>query len=154
MHFIYSIIVTIAGLLLQIVAVFVPKIKLFVRGRNDVFPTLKAKIKPDDKTIWFHAASLGEYEQGLPVIEKIKEKYHNHKIIVTFFSPSGYEVRKNNTVADATVYLPLDTIYNAKKFIELVHPEMVFFIKYEFWPNYLRELKKHKHSNVFDFRDF
>ena len=141
MHFIYSIIVTIAGLLLQIVAVFVLKIKLFIRRRNDVFPTLKAKIKPDDKTIWFHAASLGEYEQGLPVIEKIKEKYHNHKIIVTFFSPSGYEVRKNNTVADATVYLPLDTIKNAKKFIELVHPEMVFFIKYEFWPNYLSELK-------------
>ncbi|HBS53031.1 MAG TPA: 3-deoxy-D-manno-octulosonic acid transferase, partial [Flavobacterium sp.] len=97
MHFIYSIIVAIAGLLLQIVAVFVPKIKLFVRGRNDVFQTLKAKIKPDDKTIWFHAASLGEYEQGLPVIEKIKEKYPNHKIVVSFFSPSGYEVRKNNT---------------------------------------------------------
>jgi 3-deoxy-D-manno-octulosonic-acid transferase len=142
MHFIYSIIVAIAGLLLQIVAVFVPKIRLFVSGREDVFPTLKAKIKTEDKTIWFHAASLGEYEQGLPVIEKIKEKYPTHKIIVSFFSPSGYEVRKNNTVADVTVYLPLDTIKNAKKFIELVHPEMAFFIKYEFWPNYLSELKK------------
>jgi 3-deoxy-D-manno-octulosonic-acid transferase len=142
MHFIYSIIVAIAGLLLQIVAVFVPKIKLFVSGREGVFPTLKAKIKTEDKTIWFHAASLGEYEQGLPVIEKIKEKYPTHKIIVSFFSPSGYEVRKNNTVADVTVYLPLDTINNAKKFIELVHPEMAFFIKYEFWPNYLSELKK------------
>jgi 3-deoxy-D-manno-octulosonic-acid transferase len=142
MHFIYSIIVAIAGLLLQIVAVFVPKIKLFVSGREGVFTTLKAKIKTEDKTIWFHAASLGEYEQGLPVIEKIKEKYPTHKIIVSFFSPSGYEVRKNNTVADTTVYLPLDTINNAKKFIELVHPEMAFFIKYEFWPNYLSELKK------------
>lgn len=142
MHFIYSIIVAIAGLLFQIVAVFVPKIRLFVSGREDVFPTLKAKIKTEDKTIWFHAASLGEYEQGLPVIEKIKEKYPTHKIIVSFFSPSGYEVRKNNTVADTTVYLPLDTINNAKKFIELVHPEMAFFIKYEFWPNYLSELKK------------
>jgi 3-deoxy-D-manno-octulosonic-acid transferase len=142
MHFIYSIIVAIAGLLLQIVAVFVPKIKLFVSGREGVFPTLKAKIKTEDKTIWFHASSLGEYEQGLPVIEKIKEKYPTHKIIVSFFSPSGYEVRKNNTVADTTVYLPLDTINNAKKFIELVHPEMAFFIKYEFWPNYLSELKK------------
>jgi 3-deoxy-D-manno-octulosonic-acid transferase len=141
MHFIYSIIVAITGLLLQIVAFFVPKIKLFVRGRKDVFPILQSKIKPEDKTIWFHAASLGEYEQGLPVIEKIKEKYPNYKIIVSFFSPSGYEVRKNNTIADATVYLPLDTIYNAKKFIELVHPEMAFFIKYEFWPNYLNELK-------------
>ena len=142
MLLIYSIIVSIAGLLLQIIAFFVPKINLFVAGRKDVFPTLKAKIKPDDKTIWFHAASLGEYEQGLPVIEKIKIKYPNHKIIVSFFSPSGYEVRKNNTVADTTVYLPLDTVKNAKKFIQLTHPDLVFFIKYEFWPNYLNELKK------------
>lgn len=142
MLFIYSIIVSIAGLLLQIIAFFVPKINLFVAGRKDVFPTLKAKIKPDDKTIWFHAASLGEYEQGLPVIEKIKIKYPNYKIIVSFFSPSGYEVRKNNIVADATVYLPLDTMKNAKKFIQLAHPDLVFFIKYEFWPNYLNELKK------------
>ena len=85
---------------------------------------------------------MGEYEQGLPVIEAIKQQFTNHKIVVTFFSPSGYEVRKNNTVADVTVYLPLDTISNAKQFIELVHPEMAFFIKYEYWPNYLNELKK------------
>ena len=142
MLFIYNIIVSIAGLLLQIIAFFVPKIKLFVEGRKDVFPTLISKIKPNDKTIWFHAASMGEYEQGLPVIERIKERYPTHKIIVSFFSPSGYEVRKNNPIADATVYLPLDTQKNAAKFIDLVHPEMVFFIKYEFWPNYLNELKK------------
>ena len=142
MLFIYSIIVSIAGLLLQIIAFFVPKIKLFVAGRKDVFPTLISKIKPNDKTIWFHAASLGEYEQGLPVIEKIKEKYPNHKIVLSFFSPSGYEVRKNNTLADVTVYLPLDTEKNAAKFIDLVHPEMVFFIKYEFWPNYLNQLNR------------
>ena len=142
MLFIYNIIVSIAGLLLQIIAFFVPKIKLFVEGRKDVFPTLISKIKPNDKTIWFHAASMGEYEQGLPVIERIKERYPTHKIIVSFFSPSGYEVRKNNPMADATVYLPLDTQKNAAKFIDLVHPEMVFFIKYEFWPNYLNELKK------------
>ena len=142
MLFIYSIIVSIAGLLLQIIAFFVPKIKLFVAGRKDVFPTLITKIKPNDKTIWFHAASLGEFEQGLPVIEKIKEKYPSHKIVLSFFSPSGYEVRKNNPIADVTVYLPLDTQKNAAKFIDLVHPEMVFFIKYEFWPNYLNELKK------------
>ena len=116
--------------------------KLFVNGRKIVFSTLQSKISPTDKTIWFHAASLGEYEQGLPVIEKVKIKYPSHKIIVTFFSPSGYEVRKNNTVADVTVYLPLDTKSNAKEFIKLAHPEMVFFIKYEFWPNYLNELKK------------
>ena len=141
MLFIYSIIISIAGLLLQIIAFFVPKINLFVAGRKEVFPTLKAKIKPTDKTIWFHAASLGEYEQGLPVIERIKEKYPTHKIIISFFSPSGYEVRKNNTLADATVYLPLDSKKNVSKFIQLVHPEIVFFIKYEFWPNYLNELK-------------
>jgi 3-deoxy-D-manno-octulosonic-acid transferase len=116
--------------------------KLFVNGRKIVFSTLQSKINASDKTIWFHAASLGEYEQGLPVIEKVKIKYPSHKIIITFFSPSGYEVRKNNTIADATVYLPLDTKSNAKRFIELAHPEMVFFIKYEFWPNYLNELKQ------------
>jgi 3-deoxy-D-manno-octulosonic-acid transferase len=95
-----------------------------------------------DKSIWFHAASLGEYEQGLPVIEKMKKKYPNHRIVLSFFSPSGYEIRKNNTVADVTIYLPLDTKKNAKKFIELVRPDMVFFIKYEYWPNYLKELKE------------
>jgi 3-deoxy-D-manno-octulosonic-acid transferase len=141
MLFIYNIIVSIAGLLLQIIAFFVPKIKLFVEGRKDVFPTLISKITPNDKTIWFHAASMGEYEQGLPVIERIKERYPTHKIIISFFSPSGYEVRKNNTLADATVYLPLDSKKNVSKFIQLVHPEIVFFIKYEFWPNYLNELK-------------
>jgi 3-deoxy-D-manno-octulosonic-acid transferase len=141
MLFIYSIIISIAGLLLQIIAFFVPKINLFVTGRKEVFPTLKAKIKPTDQTIWFHAASLGEYEQGLPVIEGIKEKYPTHKIIISFFSPSGYEVRKNNTVADATIYLPLDTKKKVSKFIQLAHPDAVFFIKYEFWPNYLNELK-------------
>jgi 3-deoxy-D-manno-octulosonic-acid transferase len=141
MLFIYSIIISIAGLFLQIIALFVPKIKLFVTGRKEVFPKLKAIIKPTDQTIWLHAASLGEYEQGLPVIERIKEKYPTHKIIISFFSPSGYEVRKNNTLADATVYLPLDSKKNVSKFIQLVHPEIVFFIKYEFWPNYLNELK-------------
>ena len=124
------------------VAVFSPKIKLFVEGRKIVFTVLEEKIKLSDKTIWFHAASLGEFEQGLPVIEKIKEKFPSHKIVVTFFSPSGYEVRKNNKIADVTVYLPLDTKDNAQKFLKLVHPSMAFFIKYEFWPNYLNALKK------------
>lgn len=144
MHFIYNILISIAAVVLQIIALFNSKIQLFVAGRKEVFPILKTKIKPTDKTIWFHAASLGEYEQGLPVIEKIKEKYPFHKIIVSFFSPSGYEVRKNNTIADATVYLPLDTLKNAQKFIDAVHPDMVFFIKYEFWPNYLFKLKENK----------
>jgi 3-deoxy-D-manno-octulosonic-acid transferase len=141
MLFLYNLIVRIAGFLLKIIAFFSPKIKLFVDGRKVVFPTLEQKIKPSDKTIWFHAASLGEYEQGLPVIEKVKEKFPQHKIVVTFFSPSGYEVRKNNTVADVTVYLPLDTKKNAQEFLKLVHPDLVFFIKYEYWLNYLSELK-------------
>ncbi|KQO32911.1 3-deoxy-D-manno-octulosonic acid transferase [Flavobacterium sp. Leaf82] len=144
MLFLYNLVVSIAGFFLKIVAFFSPKIKLFVDGRKDVFTILKQQIKPTDKTIWFHSASLGEYEQGLPVIEKIKEKYPQHKIIVTFFSPSGYEVRKNNTVADVTIYLPLDTKRNAQKFLKLAHPELAFFIKYEFWLNYLKELETNK----------
>ncbi|PIF60402.1 3-deoxy-D-manno-octulosonic acid transferase [Flavobacterium sp. 2] len=144
MLFLYNLVISIAGFFLKIVALFSPKIKLFVEGRKNVFAILEEKIKPSDKTIWFHSASLGEYEQGLPVIEKIKEKYPSHKIIVTFFSPSGYEVRKNNIVADVTVYLPLDSKSNAKRFLKLVHPEFVFFIKYEFWLNYLKELEKSK----------
>jgi 3-deoxy-D-manno-octulosonic-acid transferase len=142
MHFLYNLTLQFAQFLLKIVALFSPKIKLFVEGRKNVFLTLEQKIKTTDKTIWFHAASLGEYEQGLPVIEEIKGKYPNHKIVVTFFSPSGYEVRKNNTVADTTIYLPLDTPKNAKLFLKLVHPDLVFFIKYEFWINYLDQLKK------------
>ena len=144
MLFLYNLVVILASQLLKIVALFSPKMKLFVDGRKSVFETLAKTIKATDKTIWFHAASLGEYEQGLPVIETIKQQFPTHKVVITFFSPSGYEVRKNNTVADATVYLPLDTISNAKQFVELVDPEMVFFIKYEYWPNYLNELKKQK----------
>ena len=142
MLFLYNIITLLAAQLLKIVALFSPKMRLFLYLLKTVFQTLTDKIQTSDKTIWFHAASLGEYEQGLPVIEAIKQQFPSHKIIVTFFSPSGYEVRKNNIVADVTVYLPLDTISNAKEFIELVHPEMAFFIKYEYWPNYLNELKK------------
>jgi 3-deoxy-D-manno-octulosonic-acid transferase len=142
MLFLYNLILLFASQVVKLLALFSPKIKLFVDGRKEVFTTLQNQIHPKDKSIWFHAASLGEYEQGLPVIEKIKVQFPNHKIVVTFFSPSGYEVRKNNTVADATVYLPLDTKSNAKKFIKAINPEMVFFIKYEYWPNYLNELKK------------
>lgn len=141
MLFLYQIIILFVAQLLKLVALLNPKIKLFVEGRKVVFQTLQETITPSDKTIWFHAASLGEYEQGLPIMEAVKKIYPSHKIILTFFSPSGFEVKKNNTVADVTVYLPLDTISNAKQFLDLVHPEKVFFIKYEFWPNYLKELK-------------
>lgn len=141
MFFLYNLLLHLASLLVKVAAYFSPKIKLFVTGRKTVFVTLSQQLKPDDKTIWFHAASLGEFEQGLPVMEQIKLQYPTHKIVVTFFSPSGYEVRKNNTVADVTVYLPLDTKANAETFLHLVHPDLVFFIKYEYWPNYLKALK-------------
>lgn len=142
MYFLYDVLVHLVGFALKIIAYFNPKMKLFVEGRKNVFEQIKQKIASSDKTIWFHAASLGEFEQGIPVMEKIKTKFPSHKIIVTFFSPSGFEVRKNNSIADVTIYLPLDTIQNSKQFLDLIHPEMVFFIKYEYWPNYLNELKK------------
>lgn len=141
MLFIYNLLAVFSEFLLKIIALFNPKIKLFVDGQANSFGILKAKIKAYDKMIWFHAASLGEYEQGLPLMEKIRSKYPNHLIVLTFFSPSGYEVRKNNGVADVTVYLPLDTKSNVKQFMEIVRPEMAFFIKYEYWPNYLNALK-------------
>ena len=130
-----------ADFILKIVAPFNNKIRLFVEGRKSVFKILSNKIKAYDKTIWFHAASLGEYEQGLPVMERMKSRFPNHLIVLTFFSPSGYEVRKNNTIADVTVYLPLDTQSNVNQFLKLVRPDMVFFIKYEYWPNYLNALQ-------------
>lgn len=141
MFLLYDLVVFIAGFALKIASLFSSKLKLFVNGRKTVFTDLAQNLTKNDRTIWFHAASLGEYEQGLPVIESIKEKYPQHKIVLTFFSPSGYEVRKNNKVADVTVYLPLDSRVNAKKFISMVRPEIAFFIKYEYWPNYLNELK-------------
>ena len=141
MLFIYNLIVVFADFILKIAALFNPKIKLFVDGRKSVYKVLSNKIKAYDKTIWFHAASLGEYEQGLPVMERMKSRFPNHLIVLTFFSPSGYEVRKNNTIADVTVYLPLDTKSNVDKFMEIVRPDMAFFIKYEYWPNYLNALK-------------
>lgn len=141
MFLLYNLIVKIVAQLVKIVAFFNPKINLFVEGRKDVLKKLSNTISTDDKTIWFHAASLGEYEQGLPVIEEIKKHFPTHKIILTFFSPSGYEIRKNNNLAHTTLYLPLDTKKNALEFIKIAHPDMAFFIKYEFWPNYLNQLK-------------
>lgn len=141
MYFIYTVLVHIVGQLLKTVALFQPKMKLFIEGRKHTLALIQKKIQKEDRTIWVHAASLGEYEQGLPVIEGLRTQYPNHKIVLTFFSPSGYEVRKDNNVADVTVYLPLDTTDLVTSFLDAVHPEMAFFIKYEFWPNYLKELK-------------
>ena len=138
----YNILISIVGFFLKIAALFNKKIKLFVDGRKQSLTILSEKIHPNDKTIWFHVASLGEYEQGLPVMEEFKKKFPNHKLVLTFFSPSGYEVRKNNPISDVTVYLPWDTKSNVKEFLKIVKPEKAIFIKYEFWINYLSELKK------------
>lgn len=128
--------------LLPIVSFFSPKMKLFVDGRKQTFSILNKAIKLKDSVIWFHVASLGEYEQGLPIMNVVKELFPTHKIVLSFFSPSGYEVKKNSTLADAVVYLPLDTAKNAREFLDVVHPELAIFIKYDFWPNILNELKK------------
>jgi len=140
--FIYNILTHFTHYILKLVALFNPKIKLFVEGRKGSFNQLEKVILPTDKTIWIHCASLGEFEQGLPIIEQLKKQYQNHKIVVTFFSPSGYEVKKNSPIADVIVYLPLDTRANVQRFLNSIHPEIAIFVKYEFWPNYLAELKR------------
>lgn len=142
MNFLYNLLLAIVSILLPFVALFNKKIKLFYEGRKDTFSKLNS-ISKTDKVIWFHAASLGEFEQGRPIIEELKQHYSDYKIVVTFFSPSGYEIRKNYPLADVICYLPLDTKSNVKKFIKLVQPDMAIMIKYEFWPNLLSELKKH-----------
>jgi len=142
MHSLYNFSTFIASKLILLSPLFSPKMSLFVKGRKSVIDTIKSTLKKGDKTIWFHCASLGEYEQGVPVIKKTKEEFPDHKIIVSFFSPSGFEVKKNDKLADCTVYLPLDTPKNAKNLIDLLQPSVAIFIKYEFWPNYLFELKK------------
>ena len=141
MHIIYNLGIYLTRFILQVLALFNLKIKKGVIGRRQTFEILKKTIKVNDKTLWFHCASLGEYEQGLPVFEKLKEHYNTHKIILSFFSPSGYEVRKNTPLADTVVYLPLDTKKNAKRFINLAHPELTVFVKYDIWPHFLNEMK-------------
>lgn len=146
MNFLYNLMLFKASILLPILGIFNKKINLFISGRKETFKKLQ-NISNTDKVIWFHAASLGEFEQGRPIIEELKKHYKKHKIIVTFFSPSGYEIRKNYTLADVVCYLPLDTKSNVKEFINKTHPEIAIIIKYEFWPNLLFELKK-QHINT------
>ncbi|WP_321319853.1 glycosyltransferase N-terminal domain-containing protein [Labilibaculum sp.] len=129
-------------LIVRIAAFFNPKAKQWVDGRKNLLPKIEEAIKGEENLVWFHSASLGEFEQGRPVIEKFKEEHPEYKIVLTFFSPSGYEVRKNYAGADFIFYLPPDFPSNARKFVDLVNPKMAFFIKYEFWHHYLKELKK------------
>ncbi|RKE00203.1 3-deoxy-D-manno-octulosonic acid transferase [Marinifilum flexuosum] len=138
----YNLSIRLYVLLIRIAAFFNLKAKQWVVGRKNVFAKLQEAIHGEEDIIWFHSASLGEFEQGRPVIESFKEKYPNSKILLTFFSPSGYEVRKNYEGADYIFYLPPDFASNAKRFMDIVNPKMAFFIKYEFWHHYLKELKR------------
>ncbi|RKS56095.1 3-deoxy-D-manno-octulosonic-acid transferase [Gillisia mitskevichiae] len=122
--------------------------KLFVEGRKNTFSLLRSQIHKEDRVIWFHMASLGEYEQGVPVMKRVKELFPKHKILVSFYSPSGYEIKKNSPLADLVIYLPLDTAKNAKLFLDYVHPELTIFVKYEFWPNILNELNRRNIQTV------
>ena len=141
MRVIYNIAIIKVRALMFILKYFNSKIRSFNNERKNVLKNLENSVSKNDNHIWIHVASLGEYEQGLPIFKEIKSLYKNHKIILSFFSSSGYEVRKNNSIGDLTIYLPLDSPYNAKKFISLLNLKMAFFVKYEFWPNYLQNLK-------------
>ena len=124
-----------------IASLFNEKVRKMWRGERDAFRVLREQVDPEAKYVWFHAASLGEFEQGRPLMEQLRREHPEYKILLTFFSPSGYEVRKNYEGADIICYLPLDTITNAQRFLRTICPVMAFFIKYEFWYNYLHILK-------------
>ena len=128
----------------RILALFNSKARLWVEGTKGWESKVTTVIKDGDKCIWIHCASLGEFEQGRPLIEALKKERPEIKIVLTFFSPSGYEVRKNYDKADCIIYLPADTPFNAKRFISLINPEFVIFVKYEFWNNYISELYRRK----------
>lgn len=142
---IYNIVIYFVLWGIAIASLFSEKVRKMWRGEREAFKILKQKVDPDAKYIWFHAASLGEFEQGRPLMERIRKDYPQYKILLTFYSPSGYEVRKNYEGADIICYMPVDTRLNAIRFLRLVRPVMAFFIKYEFWSNFLHILK---HRNI------
>ena len=138
----YNLLVTLGQGILPIAALFSPKIRRFVTDRKAVFKTLSSQLDPSKKTLWMHAASLGEYEQGVPVLEAVRSRYPEHQIVLSFFSPSGYDVRKNTPLADSVVYLPIDSLRNAMQFIKVLKPSLAIFVKYEVWPNYMTALQQ------------
>ena len=142
MKVLYSIAIFFYSIAVNVAALFNEKAKHFVNGRKNWEKNLRGKIVPGEKYIWIHCASLGEFEQGRPVIEAIKLNLPAYKIVLTFFSPSGYEIRKNYQLTDVVAYLPLDTPKNAKNFIDIVQPEKAFFVKYEYWYFYISELRE------------
>ena len=137
----YNIIMYVIQFGIAVGSLFNEKLRKMLRGEQEAVRILCEKVEPDAQYVWFHAASLGEFEQGRPLIEQIRKDYPQYKILLTFFSPSGYEVRKNYEGADIITYLPIDTVGNARRFLRAVRPVMAFFIKYEFWYNYLHILQ-------------
>ncbi|MEE2700289.1 MAG: glycosyltransferase N-terminal domain-containing protein [Bacteroidota bacterium] len=142
MHFLYNLSVHFYTLSIRIASMFTPKAKLWIKGRKDIFQNLENTVKNEKDIVWFHCASLGEFEQGRPIIEGYIKKYPAHKILLTFFSPSGFEIQKKYAGVDWVFYLPADTPKNAKQFVEIVSPLKAIFVKYEFWLNHMAELKK------------
>jgi 3-deoxy-D-manno-octulosonic-acid transferase len=142
MKYLYNLGILVYVLLVRLLSPFNSKARLWTSGRKDWEMRLKEKVSPNNINIWIHCASLGEFEQGRPLIEAIKKIKPEYRIVLTFFSPSGYEIRKNYTTADYVCYLPADTPGNARKFIHLVNPAAVIFVKYEFWDNYTLLLKR------------
>ncbi|NOZ46289.1 MAG: 3-deoxy-D-manno-octulosonic acid transferase [Chlorobi bacterium] len=140
MYILYSILLRIYYCLILIFSLFNKKAKLWINGRKKLLLKIKTSINPNTEKVWFHCASLGEFEQGRPIIEKFKTEYPNVEIVLTFFSPSGYEIQKNYKQADYIFYLPFDFSKNAKQFVEIIQPKFAAFIKYEFWFNYLNQL--------------
>lgn len=138
----YNIIIYLIQAGIAIASLWDEKVRKMLRGERECFALLKEKVDSSAKYVWFHAASLGEFEQGRPIIERLRAEHPEYKILLTFFSPSGYEVRKNYPGADIICYMPIDTPANARRFIAMVKPVMVFFIKYEFWYNFLNNLKR------------
>lgn len=148
MKYLYNTFINIYGMGIKVAAMFNPKAKYWVDGRKGLLKNIKESVDPQDKPIWFHAASLGEFEQGRPVIELMKKMLPNKKILLTFYSPSGYEIRKNYDGVDWVYYLALDTKSNADKFIEYVNPSIAIFIKYEFWANMINALHKNNVNTI------
>lgn len=142
MVFLYSLGLRFYYLLILLASLFNNKARLWIKGRKGIFDKIQKQVKSENNLFWFHTSSLGEFEQGRPLIEALKNKNNSIKILLTFFSPSGYENRKNYKTADYIFYMPPDSKKNARQFINLIQPSKAFFIKYEFWYHYLNQLKK------------
>lgn len=140
--YLYNFCVAVYARLIALASLWNGKARLWVSGRKGIFDSMARAISPSDRIVWIHVASLGEFEQGRPVMEHIRAKYPQYKILLTFFSPSGYEVRKNYKGADYIFYMPIDTPRNVRRFLDIAHPEIAIFVKYEFWINYLTQLKR------------